>query len=323
MISIENIDLLLRGASILACGGGVPYKDQHQQLLTPLLQSALQSGVMLLEPEELEPEDRFITVAEIGAADAPVMDKSKLKKALQVLQQNTGHPITGLIPGEIGQEATTLEAAAVLKLPVVNSDLAGCRAVPRLTDLSLVAQGVGFTMSPLVVLQKSGKISFIPQSPSLNVDEDTVRKLVPKGEVITMLGGMITGRTIQRFLGYKSYTVAIEIAKMLDKKKLEDSAFPTEMLMGPLACEVGNIAVKEKSGFSDKTVTLQSSVGLVELEIENEFMKVTLAGKTFAFPQLIMLIDSNKSIGLHSSEIQTGMNVSLIVCDAFSFWKGK
>lgn len=322
-LTFDTVHLLLRGASILACGGGLPFTDQQKLISTPKLKTALKKGILLLDPSELEDEEWFVTVSEVGSADAPVMEKSALPQALQLLQEKTGKKVRGLIPGEIGQEAITLESAAVLGLPVVNSDLSGCRAVPRLTHLSLVVQGVPFTMSPMVVMSNDGEAKFFQQAKSLEADESTVRKLVPKGDVVTMLGGMITGKMIKEFLSYRSYSVAIEIAHSLSNSGKLSSVFPTPLLLGPLSGRILALEEKNSSGFNEKEIVFEHKRGTGKITVENEYMQLMIDGKIFRFPQLIMLIDPQSKRGLHSSEIQSRMEVTVVVADAFSFWKGK
>ncbi len=320
--SITNLDLLLRGASILACGGGLSFTEQTKLLKSARLQQALRNGITLLSREALKDNDVFATVSEIGAASAPVMDKSSLPKALQLLEKKTGTKIAGLIPGEIGQETITLEAAAILGLPIVDCDLSGCRAVPRLNNLALAVQGIPFTMSPLVVLQSSGEMVFVKQQKTLEQDEALVRKLVPAGQVVTMLGGCIRGKTIQTFLPYDSYSIATELGKSVLNGKLTPQVFPTPLLLGPVRFTITGIVEQESDGFNKKVVSFSSSKGQGSITVENEYMELQLNGQQFTFPQLIMLIDIKKKRGLHSSELKTGTKATLVVGDAFPFWKG-
>lgn len=323
-ITLNNSDALLRGASLLACGGGLSFTEQRRLMKKPVLAKALRVGIRLLSPDELADDAVCATLSEVGASDAPVMDKALLPQAKALLEQKTGNKITALIPGEIGQESILLEAAAILNLPVVDADLAGCRAVPRLTDSALVVQGVPFTMSPMVILNDEGEARFIKQQSSLQDDEQQVRALVKPKKVVTLLGGLVTGKTIKEFLDYRSYSVAIKLGKALVQSKNLPSILPTACLLPPTVATVRKVKKIASQGFDQKLAFLQTKSGdTVGLEIENEYMKLTKPGGEFAFPQLIMAYSPELQRGLHSSEIVTGKTVTVLVADMFDFWKGK
>lgn len=313
-LTLSTIDNLLRGASLLACGGGLKFSEQKR----------LASGksVTLLDPRRLPAAAWCAAVSEVGAADAPVMVKTKLPQAIKLLEAKTGKKITALIPPEIGQEAIVIDAAAITGLPIVDADLAGCRAVPRLDNLALVVQGLKFTMSPAVVLTSAGRVQFIPQQANLSADEAQVRRLVPKGQIVTLVGGLVSAPAIKRYLNYRSYTVAINLGSALKQGQPLRQVLSTPILFGPKTILVKTIQTVNTSGFDTKIVTLVIDGQPAKLDVENEYMKFQFKNRTFAFPQLIMVFDQKKNRGVHSSELYQGDRYNLIVADAFSFWKG-
>lgn len=322
-LQTPQVQNLLRGASVLACGGGLSFAEQTILTQAPRLRSALENGIPLLDPSELASDDVCITISEVGSAAAPVMDKSLLPEALKLFEQKTGKKVVAIIPGEIGQESIMLESAVVLGLPIVDADLSGCRAVPRLTDLALVVRGIPFTMSPLVVMTRKGKLTFVKQQKQLADDESKVRSLVPAGDVVMLLGGAVTGAMIQEFLAYASYSVAMRLGEALRRRDDLESVLPTECLFGPVDVTITDSKEVQADGFDQKILTLAFGKKTATLDVENEYMKLSIGKQQFAFPQLIMLVDSQQGRGLHSSELKKGQVATLLVADAFDFWKGK
>jgi len=310
----STIDSLLRGASLLACGGGLKLSEQRRL--------AAGKSVPLIDPSRLPANAWCATVSEVGAADAPVMVKTKLPQAVKLLEAKTGKKIVALIPPEIGQEAIVIDAAAITGLPIVDSDLAGCRAVPRLNNLALVVQGIKFTMSPAVVLTLSGRMQFILRQANLEADETRVRRLVPKGQVVTLVGGLVSAATIKQYLNYHSYTTAIKLGSALKKGQPLRQVLPTPILLGPKTIIIKTIQPVTSRGFDSKIVAMIIDGQKAKLEVENEYMKLQFNRQRFAFPQLIMIFDQKGGQGIHSSDLVQGKSYDLVVADAFAFWKG-
>jgi DUF917 family protein len=318
-----NVDALLRGASLLACGGGLSFREQQRLVATKAVRAALDKGVSLLPPTYLPPNAVVATVSEVGAADAPVVDKSNLPAALKLLEQKTGKKIAAIIPGEVGQEAIMIDAATILGLPIIDADFSGGRAVPRLSDSILLRNGVPFTMSPLVVLFTDGRMQFIGKQESLRKDEQLVRALVPKGQIVTIVGGMVDIQTVVRFLDQKSYSMAMNIGLRAKAHQRISDTFPSPILFGPVWATVKSVKQLSSKGFNEKHVVLGMRSGEATLTIQNEFMSCTFGERMFAFPQMIMLLNASGSRGLHSSEVIQGKRVVLMIADAFACWKGK
>ncbi len=323
-VTNKSLPLLLRGASLLSCGGGLSYTEQLKLTRKKTLVLALKKGIELIPAKDLPDNGWCITISEVGEASAPVMDKSQLPKALELFETRTGKKVRALIPGEIGQEAIVLESAAILNLPIVDADLSGCRAVPRLTDLALVVRGVPFTMSPLVVLRADGRMEFVPQQPSLADDEARVRGCVPIGEVVTLVGAAVRGKIVKHYLDYASYSVALSLGRALTQGRALRTMLPTACLFGPVNGMITRVQEEREDGFSKKRVTLVTrGKQEITIDVENEYMHLHVGGKTYSFPQLVMLFSERKKRGIHSSEIKEGDQVTVMVADAFDFWKGK
>ncbi len=313
-LSVKAKDNLLRGASLLACGGGLKLSEQKKL--------AAGKSVNLVDPNRLRDNTWCATVSEVGSADAPVMVKTELPRAIKLLEAKTGKKIAALIPPEIGQEAIVIDAASIISLPIVDSDLAGGRAVPRLDNIALVVQGIKFTMSPAVVLTPNGKVNFIPRQANLSADESRIRSLVPKGKVVTLIGGLVSAATIKKYLNYHSCSTAINLGAALKKDRPLKQVLPTPILFGPKKITIRAIKTVSKHGFDSKIVAMDIDGQKAKLTVENEYLRLQINRRVFAFPQLIMIFDPKKDQGVHSSDLTQGKSYELIVADAFDFWKG-
>lgn len=332
----EHIEQLFRGASLLACGGGLKYSEQKKSLAS-LKRSKKLHTLSLMPASQLKNTDLCITVGEVGAAGAPPLDKSVIKSAFAEFCSQTGKKPVAIVPPEVGQESIVLEVAAELGLPIIDTDMAGCRAVPRLTDLAMVVQNPEYTFSPLVVQTAKGECQFIPKQKTLELDEQAVRSVIPESEVVVMLGGGISGKQIKEMLDYSSYTTAIELGAAMEQGKQKSknlaqnmpALLPTKCLLEPVLCKVTQSTETEKGGFLHNEVVLVSveTGQTFNLMVENEYMELTCektktTSKTkYSFPQLIMLANESLNLGIHSSELKVGLTVTLLVADSFAFWK--
>src|SRR5690606_17897411 len=114
-----------------------------------------------------------------------------------------------------------------------------------------------------------------PKQPSLKDDEQQVRALVKPKKVVTLLGGIISGKMIKQFLDYRSYSLATALGKALAQGKEVQNILPTRCLLPPTVATVQSVQNIAAKGFDQKIAFLQTPSGdTFELEIENEYMKL-------------------------------------------------
>lgn len=319
-ITRKEAEYMIRGASILSCGGGLPFLEQMEYLK----QLPIERGLSLIDIDELSgdsPEDVFVTASELGPSGDPPIDKTKVPLMLNLFRQKCHKNIKGIIPVEIGQESIVFDAALRSGLPIINTDLVGMRAVPKASYNALRAQNVPFTRSPLVVLTNKGEIIFVKKNKTLLEDEVQLRSIAKKTQgVIFVMGGFISACMIKKYLNHPSLSTVLAIGEKLIKNKNFLSSVPLPLLFSASGI-IRSVEKIENPGFTEKKVVLSSRSDLYTLTVKNEYMRVTNGDVTYAFPHLITFVDERKKRGLASSEIKKGMAVTLYVFKPLPFWE--
>lgn len=311
-----TINDLLRGASVLSCGGGLSYAEQLS-----LIKKLNIKNISLVDPETIGGDTNSVVVAELGPADAPALKYNNLPELLKYYESKTGLVVDYILPGEIGQEAVTITASTTLGLPIVDSDLAGGRAVPTLSDIALLGNVPSFTISPLVIMTSDGKFEFIGKQSSISDDELVLRNMVNKfpGQVLLFIGGGVSGDFVKKNLAYHSYSLAESVGKEIKKSNLS----PKEMkvLLGPERVLVSEVTSVKRDGFVDKKVIISGSFGEAEIVIENEYMSIKGKGFEYNFPDLITLTDPDTLIGISSGKVKVGISALLTIYQRHRFWR--
>lgn len=315
ILNKNNVQDLIRGSSLLACGGGLSYREQNE--LISLLHL---TEVRLVDPEDISQDSMSITIAELGPADAPPLDHSKVSDLVEFYEKHTNNKVSYILPGEIGQEAVTLSASSHLGIPIIDSDLAGGRSVPALSDIAIIKKFPDFTMTPLAVMTADSNFEFIPKQPSIQQDENKLRTIVSKypGQVLLFAGGSLSGAFIKTNLNYRSYSLAMSIGSQMKNNEYPPSEL--SQIQGPVILKVIQIKEIQKDGFIDKEVILSSDEKSYTLWIENEFMSLKTSDTNHRFPDLITLYDPIEKIGVSSGNLDEGDELILTVFASHPFW---
>lgn len=317
----KEAEYIIRGASVLSCGGGLSFNEQIHYLE----KLPIKNGIQLINVNELPPlgsDIVYVTASEIGPSDEPPIEKTKILEMIGIFNHTFNKKISGLLPVEIGQETIVFDAALQSGLPIVNTDLAGMRAVPKVNLNAFNAQGIKFVRSPFVVLTNIGEIIIIKKNNNLEVDELILRSISKKTQgVIFAMGSFTTASMIQKYLNFSSFTTALKLGKNLSKGiPLEDSS-PLPILFHTKAV-VKSLKIIKNSGFSEKRIELLSpQKNELILNVRNEFIKLN-DGKNifFEFPQMIALIEKGLKRGLSSGELKEGLEVNIYVLEPLRFW---
>jgi DUF917 family protein len=128
-VNSDNIDRLLRGASVLAGGGGGTYRGslENYRSLDP-------RKVEVVGLESLPTNSNIVTVFGVGPADHETRNPVEIALEAVEAYESQYAEVDAIIPGELGP-SLIVEAAAIadaLGVPIVDADVAGMRAVPSI-----------------------------------------------------------------------------------------------------------------------------------------------------------------------------------------------
>jgi DUF917 family protein len=130
-IDKEDIKNLLLGSIFYGCGGGLPYKD-NLKFAKEIFK--IKEFVMLKDLDEFNGNEWVFSIYAVGDPSRVDLDfKYLISEAFKAYKKLTNiRKFTGVIPGEIGAEILSFQAATFLNLPVVDTDLVGGRAAPEI-----------------------------------------------------------------------------------------------------------------------------------------------------------------------------------------------
>lgn len=322
VLTNHNYKQLIRGASLLTTGGGLAYKYQLQSM-----KDLGSFSIPIKKVSEFMPDDSIVTVAEVGPAHAPPIEKNKIiTKMISIYRKFLDKEIKGIYPFEIGQESITLESAHFLELPIADFDSAGCRAVPFFDINIFNLKNIKYSFSPMVVCNDQNEIFFISEPMNSIRTEEVLREMtsLSKTGIVFFIGGLVR---IKNLLKHKlhidtPYNYAFALAKNATFSSLMDDLDPCKIL----ELTVQNVQTIEKQGFLLQKVQLNSEKGdSFSLTILNEaIMLQNQFNQTIAsVPQRILMIDKKRLKGMESGSLKKGVNVTLVVIAPTNHWKGK
>lgn len=317
-ITQENIDDLVKGASILTTGGGLSYKEQRASLK--------QFGKVrfdILTAKELPPTSYACTVAEVGPADAPPIKKGKIiKKMFDLLEKTSGKKISAIYPPEIGQESIVAESASSLKLPVVDFDPTGLRAVPYVDINIFNLKNLRSFITPIVICNDREEMFLVDGDISHKRLETILRELttLSKTGIIFFIGGLVAIEEISK-IASPSYSRALELGSIKDLDRLLNNLNPRIVIRGNVK-ETTEFHIK---GFLEKAVTIATKETQYKLLILNEviFLLDKKNKVLSSVPERLVLIDPVRLVGVPSGDLTTDKEVVLAVLDPEPAWKDK
>lgn len=315
----EDLFTLIKGASLFTTGGGVSFEEQIATLSSyPDLSVTLSSLTSL-------PQSGWVgTVAELGPANAPQIDKRKVvKKMITILQKNTNKKIVGIYPPEIGQESVVIEAAYFLDLPIADFDPVGFRAVPYVDISIFTLNSISYSISPMIITTDNNELIYIDSTISSNRAEEILRQItqLSKTRLIFFIGGLISvKKLIEQNVANNSLSKALHFGKLSFSQFLE-KVNPKQVINATIM----SIQEKERNGFLYLDVQIKEQQRMLKLLILNEVMFIfdEHKKKVAAVPERILLIDKTNMVGIPSGSLKMGMNISIVIIDAEKEWQSQ
>src|SRR3989338_4249221 len=167
-LSRNNYKSLFIGSSFFSCVGGVPYKNSIE-----LMSSNNAENVRLLSIDEFSDDDWLCTVYAIGASGRSKKEYKAFLVAIECLEQHLGIQIKGVIQGEIGSEINAVWTANKKNIALVDTDMAGGRAVPE-EDMDIY--GIkNIDSTPVIVVNDQSDVIIVKDSKNGAILESVYR----------------------------------------------------------------------------------------------------------------------------------------------------
>jgi len=314
----KDVKNLITGSVYFATGGGLR-KRGNETLYQEIFKRT--RSIELRGIDEFSENSFLATIYGVGN---PAKVKGKLSRIIVPLIENFKKyfdlEISGLIPGEIGSEATVFYAASVLDLPVVDSDLVGGRAAPEIQmDVFTL---FGLPLTPMLARDVlSREIAFTGNWNTLSI-EKTLRNFFEDSDSAGLLAGYAVKAGTYRKIGAKgTITSSLETGRALNHGNLEKALAASKarvigsgILKKP---ELGNL-----EGFQKGLLR----IGDFEIAVKNENMSLKKNGKLIAaVPELIILLDKKSLSPLHNADIGrfAGREIIVISAEPQPYWKTK
>jgi DUF917 family protein len=312
-ITKRNVEQLLLGSRFLATGGGLP-PAVHRAVFKRAF--AMRKNLPVRGIREFRAEDRLGTVYGVGDPSRGASRVARLvPQAVAAFEKLTGRKLAGIIPGEIGAEGLAFQAAAVLRLPVVDSDLVGGRAAPEVELDCFTVSGTPIT--PLIGEGAGGRRMVITGNvPTVEV-ERRLRRFFGRGSGI-VVGYLVRAGRYRRIGVAGTISHAAHIGSYLERRDFGGLLGATGGSMVAVR-PVGAVRLVSRGGFFAGKVAL----GELTLWVKNEYLALTREGKVVvAAPDLIALLDQ-RCEPIHAMKLarHRGEAVAVLQLPAMGYWR--
>ena len=319
VITKRNYKILLRGTSLFATGGGIPFVDQVQTInkLDDL-------RVSIFSPQDFSKDAHFCLAAELGSTDASPIKKTKVvSKMLHLLYKTTGKKIEAVYEPELGQESVLLETASLSNLPIVDFDLVGFRSVPRVDINIFRLKNIPFHYLPMIVGTDKGRIFVAKTKMSDEKLDETLRKMtsLSKNGSLFVVGGIVSvKKLIDNNITRSMLQRAYRYGEKKNKKTFLNSLQSKVSIAGYV---VDRKPLKIKGFFAEVIIIRERNESLYKLVVLNEilFLLDEINSILYSIPDKILLIDPVKMIGLSASALEKGAEVLITVVDPEVEWR--
>jgi DUF917 family protein len=325
-ITADEIESLAVGAWVLGTGGG---GNPYLSLLN--MRALYREGhrVRLMSAADLG-DDAWIGV--VAGMGAPLVGAERLNdsrtfaRAARLMEEHTGRPFDGLMAMEIGggNAVRPLMAAALLGLPVIDSDTMG-RAYPEL-QMTSAAIG-GLDPFPLTFVDPRGLEAVIDTVPTWKWAERVGRKIVVEyGSTAATCQPPCTGAEVKRWGIHGTVTKAIAIGGAVrEAQRRHDDPVAAILSVAPgkllYKGKVVDVARRTTEGFLrgvlcfDGTEDWKGSE--MTVDFQNEWIVAWREGEPVAMtPDLICVLDAVSGEAVGSETVRYGQRITVIALPA-------
>lgn len=313
-ITKKNYKDLLTGSLFLATGGGLDY-DTNKKIIKSI---TFKSSIPIKDKNEFNDNDYFASIYGVGdPSKLEGINKKLIINTLKKYEALTKIKIKAIIPGEIGAESLAMQAANILNLPTLDSDLVGGRAAPEIQLDCFTIYNLPLT--PLFAANTNGDSIFIQKNLKAKQIENKIRPFFAKNSGSgVLIGYPIKARLYKKYGFDKSISLALKIGELLNKKSL---AKFLKSINGRVVAEgkIKNANLKSLNGFYVGSYEVNN----YKIEVKNENISLYKKSRKISkAPNLIMILNKNLK-PIHNTKIKNKQEVKIITAPAMSYWKNK
>jgi DUF917 family protein len=303
-----NYEYLISGGSFYGCGGGG--NREAARVLFRTVES-LNCGPKVIPARECTDEDVYITAFGVGNTALLGVRDPRIERIREYLLPALGGRLGGVVPVEIGPKsiAQAWYVAALLGVPLVDTDIVGGRASPELFLESITLCNIPRT--PMLILSEQGDAVLYHCSSGYRTEEAYLRALAAaSGGQVSVVGYAIRGAQLKKYLEAGTVSDCLRAGELIENGL-------TERLLGELGAEnifegeVTKQVTRPCPGFLEQYLYLQRGTKICKVYVKNETLAAWMDGKLCArFPTLLVMLDHNGR-PLANGTIAQGCRVSL------------
>lgn len=333
-LDAEEIECLVRGASIFGTGGGGDPKKGLKLLLEDL---RLGRKLRVASLTELSADEMIVcpyfcgTIAPVPQKREKMIYSDPIFEAFKKIEKILGEKVSAVAATELGgfNTAVALHVASVMDIPLIDGDYAG-RAAPEL----LQSTANIFNVSPLpsVIATDTGNLIIVEQCATLDEYERIARTVSLTSGGAAVVDTPVKVKIAKKVLIKGTISKCIEAGKILKKAEMS-GCDPIFELMKYLDGVLVFKGVVKKYVWNDAGGFLYGEAiyeGIDEWKnrelkiwIKNENITAWIDGKVVVTAPDLIIVVNEKGYGITNAELKEGMKAFIIGVQAPKVWTTK
>ena len=327
-LTIEDIDDLAAGATLLGTGGG---GDPYVGKLLVKQALADHGPAKIVEPDDLAEEGRVLTTAIIGAPTV-ILEKipagTEFRAGIGALAAYLGEDPVALMSIEVGGVNTLvpIATAAELGLPIIDAD-GMRRAFPQIEMTVFTLHGI--MAAPLSIADDKGNMCVFEAITNQKAEALARAAVVELGMATAISCYPMTVGDVRRAGIHGSITYCTEVGRLLAQIKQGAEGAWRELLDYTDAAlvfsgKVIDIDRRTTEGFARGTVVLEHLEDVtrtMRVEIQNENLIAFEDGKAVVtVPDLLCLLDYESADPMTTESLAYGQRVNVLAMPSAPEW---
>lgn len=331
--SVQEIEDLVRGAAVLATGGGGS-PAEGLKLLKEALQ--IKGDINIIDVDEV-PEDWIVvtpyhvgTTAPQAKTKKPIKIVDPMASALKELEKILGKKINAVLPGEIGGGNTSvaINIGVRMNLSVLDGDLIG-RAAPEIIQATPHIYDI--PMYPSAMVSETGNVFIVKKYADIEDYEAIARLLsVLSGKFVAVVDTPLNKECLKKVVIRNTLSKCIKIGRVI-REANESGKNPVEAVVRAIdgwkifEGIVKSYHWKDEGGFLVGEAFLE---GVNEWQghtlrswIKNEHIIAWRDNKPIVMPPDLMAFLLDNGEGVVNADLNENMKVQVIAAKAPEIWR--